>query len=75
MMRQLKDSQPLVPQTVNIVGVAPPHEEPVRETLYRGVPRQEEGVVVGAMHEELERVTLQEEVPEQTEGVGVATPT
>ena len=27
------------------VGVAPPHEEPVRETLHRDVPRQEEHVV------------------------------
>ena len=28
------------------VRVAPPHEEPVRETLHRGVPRQEEDVGV-----------------------------
>ena len=34
-----------------VVGVAPPHEEPMRETQYRGVPGQEEGVVVGAPHE------------------------
>ena len=58
-----------------LVGVAPPHEEPERETLYRGVPGQEEGSVAGTMYVELETETLQGEVTKHTEGVGVSTPT
>ena len=57
------------------MGVAAPHEEPERETLYRGVPGQEEGAVAGTTQVELETETLQGEVTKHTEGVGVSTPT
>ena len=66
---------PDVSLAVGDVGAAPTHEEPVRETRQRGVPRQEECAVAGTTHEERERETLKREGPKHTEGVRVATPT